>query len=269
MPLIWACLFGSLAGSAWAADQPDKIRQMAQLAEYIGADYPSAVADGQIVDAGEYQEMTEFAQVLVNKAVQLTAPVGGAGVGNSEVDKVSALLDYAQSLQIAIARQQSVERVQQVAAELRQLLLVLSPDSSVPASLSPATEIRAYYLASCASCHGDSGSGDGAMAAKLEPSPTDFTDLARAQNRSVLGLHDAISEGIAGTAMASFGQLTEQQRWSLAFYVGSLAFKPAAPLSTESPVTLSLQQLVNHSPALLAQQLPASQQSQIAWLRAN
>ena len=136
MPLIWACLFGSLAGSAWAADQPDKIRQMAQLAEYIGADYPSAVADGQIVDAGEYQEMTEFAQVLVNKAVQLTAPVGGAGVGNSEVDKVSALLDYAQSLQIAIARQQSVERVQQVAAELRQLLLVLSPDSSVPASTS-------------------------------------------------------------------------------------------------------------------------------------
>ncbi|RLA06710.1 MAG: hypothetical protein DRQ54_06265, partial [Gammaproteobacteria bacterium] len=147
MPLIWACLFGSLAGSAWAADQPDKIRQMAQLAEYIGADYPSAVADGRIIDAGEYQEMTEFAQVLVNKAALLTAPAGDVVADNTEVDKVSALLDYAQSLQAAIAGQQSVERVQQVAAELRQLLLVLSPDSSVPASLSPATEIRAYYLA--------------------------------------------------------------------------------------------------------------------------
>ncbi|MBL4622803.1 MAG: cytochrome c/FTR1 family iron permease [Immundisolibacteraceae bacterium] len=266
LPLIWTCLFWSLSGQARSGDQPDPIRQMAQLAEYIGADYPTAVADGRVIDAGEYQEMTEFAQVLVQKAAQLSQLRTGVAAGT---DKIQTVRSYAQSLQSAIADQQAVEGVQQVAAALRQVLLKLSPDSSVPARLLPDTETQALYQASCASCHGVTGRGDGTLATQLEPTPTDFTDHARALNRSVLGLHDAISEGIAGTAMAAFNPLTEQQRWSLAFYVGSLAFESANPLAPPARPTLSLQQLVNSSPALLAKQLPASQQSQIAHLRAN
>jgi high-affinity iron transporter len=111
------------------------------------------------------------------------------------------------------------------------------------------------------------GQGGGPLAARLEPPPTDFTDRERALNRSVLGLFDAISYGIDNTAMTAFTQLSDRQRWSLAFYVGSLAFESA----TEPPVSpaISLQQMVVQNPGQLAAGLPEVQKQGVEWLRAN
>jgi len=125
------------------------------------------------------------------------------------------------------------------------------------------------YENNCASCHGVTGQGDGIAAANLDPSPTDFTDKERALNRSILGLYDAIANGIDGTAMPAFAQLTDQQKWSLAFYVGSLAFQPSEQLPAQADPVISLQQLVNYSPSLLAKELPDKHTNIIEQLRAN
>ncbi|WP_461421522.1 hypothetical protein [Ketobacter sp.] len=63
-----------LSGLSCLADTstPD-FRQMAQLAEYVGVDYPEAVANGKIINEGEYQEMLEFSRILVTEAQQAKA----------------------------------------------------------------------------------------------------------------------------------------------------------------------------------------------------
>ena len=75
----------------------------------------------------------------------------------------------------------------------------------------------------CAACHGVAGKGDGILAKGMEPAPADFHDVTRMRQRSVYGLYSTISLGVTGTPMRGFTQLSEEDRWALAFYVTSLA----------------------------------------------
>lgn len=233
-----------------------ELRQLAQLAEYIGVDYAEAVRDGQVSNDNEYREMIEFSQLLVEKSSLL-----------STTDDSEVLAVQAQALQKAIHGKARVERVRQLSASLRGTLLGLMPELTLPDSLLPEDTVQPLFETHCASCHGRSGLGDGALAAQLDPAPTDFSDKSRALNRSILGLYDAITNGIDDTAMPAFKQLTERERWSLAFNVGGLAFQ-ASPPPTSKDFSIDLQQLINHHPAQLSSQHTVTQQA-VEWLRAN
>ena len=50
-----------------------------------------------------------------------------------------------------------------------------------------------------------------------------FTDTARAHQRTLFGLYNTVTLGVTDTAMASYGRLPEHVRWSLAFYVNGFA----------------------------------------------
>lgn len=134
-------------------------------------------------------------------------------------------------------------------------LLTLMPQSSLPDHLLLKARVEGLFESQCASCHGAAGGGDGVMAAQLEPGPTDFTSKERALNRSLLGLYDAISNGIDDTAMRAYTQLTKEQRWSLAFHVGGLAFQSDSEVTGEA-LGVTLSQMVNHTPAQLAAEHP-------------
>ena len=59
-PLSWLVLPLLACLSFIAVGEPlDGAAQALHLIGYIGADYPATVADGQVVDAGEYQEQLE------------------------------------------------------------------------------------------------------------------------------------------------------------------------------------------------------------------
>jgi hypothetical protein len=45
------------------------------LLQYVGSDYPGAVADGRILDEFEYQEMSQFSRILVEEHARI-APEG-------------------------------------------------------------------------------------------------------------------------------------------------------------------------------------------------
>ncbi|MFT6491522.1 MAG: high-affinity iron transporter [Porticoccus sp.] len=62
--LALSCLLPATS-QAERSDSFAQMRQLAQLAEYIGVDYVEAVRDGQVVNDGEYQEMLEFSQLIV------------------------------------------------------------------------------------------------------------------------------------------------------------------------------------------------------------
>ena len=75
MRLCLLLSFALLTSVSHAADNSHRqIRQLAQLAEYIGADYVAAVDHNTVVNLDEYQEMLEFAQLLVDKSAMIAKP---------------------------------------------------------------------------------------------------------------------------------------------------------------------------------------------------
>nr|WP_231619744.1 cytochrome c/FTR1 family iron permease [Pseudoalteromonas sp. NZS100] len=239
-------------------NEQTKIKQIAQLAEYVGVDYVAAVGNGEILDPDEYQEMTEFSHVIIEQAGQLSGQA-------NEFDTVKA---QAKALHTAIANKASVADVRAASSALRESLLTFMPQLSLPSSLLPVEQTKALFATNCSMCHGPSGQGDGPLAKNLSPEPTNFTDEERATNRSLMGLFDAVSNGIDDTPMVAFTQFNEQQRWSLAFYVGSLAFKDVQkPQNVEQNITAS--QIVNLNPAQLSAGQSEAQAHYVKWLRGN
>lgn len=235
-----------------------KIKQIAQLAEYVGVDYVAAVGNGEILDSDEYQEMSEFSHVILEQANQLS----------SQTTKFDTVKTHAKALHTAISNKESVEKVRKESSALRESLLTFMPQLSLPTTLLPIEQTKALFAANCSMCHGASGQGNGPLAKNLTPEPTNFTDKERATNRSLMGLYDAVTNGINDTPMVAFTQFNEQQRWSLAFYVGSLAFKDMQkPEGTFESVTTS--QIVNLNPAQLSAGQSESQAHYVNWLRGN
>jgi high-affinity iron transporter len=81
---------------------------------------------------------------------------------------------------------------------------------------------RTLFERQCAACHGVNGFGDGPAASGLDPAPSNFHDKGRMVQRSLHGLYSTITLGVAGTAMAGYPQLSEDERWALAFHIGGL-----------------------------------------------
>lgn len=236
-----------------------QLRQLSQLAEYVGVDYSAAIEHGVIVNANEYQEMLEFSALIVSKI--------------QEIDSKNrqSLLKPAQNLQQAVMQKSSLSKVREYSAALRSGLLAMMPTMNMPSNLLSLENTQSLFQENCASCHGVLGKGDGALAKQLSPEPTNFTDKERANNRSLLGLFDAISNGLDDTAMPAFTQLKEQQRWSLAFYVGSLAFKPQNEnrLATTELVLPKLSDWINYSPRQVAENHNNLTAEQVEQLRAD
>lgn len=77
---------------------------------------------------------------------------------------------------------------------------------------------KTLYTANCASCHGDTGAGDGAAAASLDPKPANLQDTAK-QTEPVYQ-HWVISEGgevagLSSTMPAFKGALSDEDIWKI------------------------------------------------------
>ncbi len=252
--VLMATILFSKLSIASTVDEVAQLRQIAQLAEYVGVDYASAVDNGQVINDDEYQEMLEFSELIVEKT----------SINND----MRLLNENASALQTAISTKQNVNIIRQFTSELRISLLAMMPDLPLPKKLLSKEAMFSLFENNCASCHGISGQGNGVLASGLKPAPTDFTDKTRAENRSLLGLFDAISNGLDDTAMPAFSQLKEQQKWSLAFYVGGLAFQSSSELIKPSQ-SISLQNWINYSPLILSTETEGLTKNEIEEFRAN
>ncbi|HET9251334.1 MAG TPA: c-type cytochrome [Candidatus Eisenbacteria bacterium] len=98
--------------------------------------------------------------------------------------------------------------------------------ANVSALLDPTPELiaegKALYGVNCASCHGNTGTGDGPAAAALNPKPRNFTSGEWRYGGGLARVVRTISEGSPGTAMAAFANLPMGDRVKLAHYVRSL-----------------------------------------------
>lgn len=200
-----------LTGGAAHAAEAD-VRRVWQILDYLAVDYAGAVQDGKIVAQSEYDEMKEFAQTAHDKIAAL-----------EDKPERATLLRESETLQAEIAAKSDANKVGGLAKALANHLIAVYPVPLAPTALPNLKLGAAVYAANCAACHGTSGNGDGALAKQLDPKPIAFTDHDRARQRSVFALYQAASQGIAGTAMPAFGQLSEDERWAVAMYLGTFA----------------------------------------------
>lgn len=210
-------LLAGVLAPAWAQADNQAAAIAWRLLDYLGVDYDGAGGEGgRIISQSEYDEMAEFAQQVHDRLKALPA-----------TSAQPSLVVRAEALQGAIARKAPPAEVAGLAKSLKDDLLAAYPMPLAPAKAPDLARGAALYKEQCASCHGAAGAGDGPAAKTLNPPPVAFTDAARARLRSVFALHQVLDQGLEGTAMASFAHLPSDDRWALAFHIGTLA-SPAA-----------------------------------------
>jgi high-affinity iron transporter len=212
--LLFAAILTLLPAPAFAQDQGAQVAW--RLLDYIAVDYREAISGGRIVNQAEYDEMLEFSASVTRRM--------GALPPRAERD---GLISGARALEAAIARKAAPEEVDRMARGLAGRLLAAYPVPLAPASAPDHARGAALYAGHCASCHGAAGDADAPLARGMEPPPIAFTDRARARERSVFALYQVIEQGLEGTAMQSFRQLPEADRWALAFHAGRYAYPDA------------------------------------------
>ena len=203
-------LLAGLALIAATASAQDA-QTMLHLLDYIGVDYAEAVDGGRLKNEDEYQEMLEFAARVTTQAREL-----------GENPAKAAIVRDAQALEELVRDKAPPPAVADSSRELRWSIvrayrLAIAP--LAPPDLALGAKLYAQH---CASCHGPQGRGDGPAGKGLQPAPSNFHDVERMAQRSAYGLYNTITLGVAGTGMAAFKQLSEAERWALAFHVGTV-----------------------------------------------
>jgi mono/diheme cytochrome c family protein len=102
--------------------------------------------------------------------------------------------------------------------------------ADVAVLLKPTPELlgkgKALFAVNCASCHGNTGFGDGAASVALNPKPRNFHEGYWKYGGGVARIVQTISTGSPGTAMAAFTNIPLEDRFALAHFVRSLSPKP-------------------------------------------
>ena len=213
-PLIM-CLF-ALLGAAPAFAQQADVQTSWRLLDYIAVDYPGAVKGGKVVSEAEYKEMVEFAGSVRERVGALPANPAKARL-TAETDQLRA----------AVGRKAAPGEVATLAHALASDLISAYPVPLAPRTLPDLGRGAALYAQNCAACHGSTGDAKTPIAATLDPHPVAFADRERARQRSLFALYQVIDQGLEGTAMQSFGDLPEADKWALAFQAGRFAYPPA------------------------------------------
>jgi high-affinity iron transporter len=211
--LMAALLLGPLLAAAQEA------QTILHLLDYVGVDYPEAVADGKIRNVDEYKEMQEFAAQVSARLKDLPENPAKAG-----------LLGQSEALAKLVASKAPPPAVAATSGSLRWAIVEAYKLRLAPRGAPPLERAAALYAKNCAACHGAEGKGDGPAAKGLEPAPSDFHDLPRMAQRSAYGLYNTITLGVEGTSMVPFKQLSEDERWALAFHAANLGI-PAGRVS--------------------------------------
>ncbi len=215
-------------------------QQLLQLIDYVGVDYSRAIVDGEVASAAEYAEMLDFSAGIVQQISDLP-----------EHPEKNTLMEQANNLVLAVQHKKPAEEIRQLGTQMHQQIVSAWQVIVIPRKQPNMNKASQLYADNCTSCHGVDGAGNGPAAVGMEPAPTSFRNIERYRQRTLFGLHSTITQGVNNTAMPAFNQLSDDDRWSLAFYVGTLAVQTLAdktpPDTTKSPL-LNIAKLTTTTP---------------------
>ncbi len=105
----------------------------------------------------------------------------------------------------------------------------------VPPDAASLARGRRLYERNCATCHGETGTGNGPSARSLLPPPADLTLHARWHADEQL--HWFIANGVPGTSMVAFAdRMGATDRWDVVNHLHELARAPTASALRQAPV---------------------------------
>lgn len=198
------------------ADAPAEVETTWRLIDYVAVDYGGAVRSGKVVSDAEYGEMREFAGSVADKVAALP-PAPGKQRLVADSSRFKAL----------IAQKAPADQVAALARTLESQLLIAYPVPLGPKQPPNLARGAQLFQRNCASCHGANGDAQTPMARQLDPPPIAFADRSRASQRSPFALYQVINQGIEGTAMQSFAQLPDADKWALAYQASRFAYPRA------------------------------------------
>ena len=197
--------------SALAVTNEEKAQTAIHMLDYVSVDYPEFVQNGEVLNPDEYEEQLEFATQSANLIAELPA-----------VAHQAELLQQAIQLREQILSKTEGETVSATANTLRLAVIQAYKVTVAPKEIPDLNRGAQLFGETCAACHGTTGHGDGPLAKGLEPEPSNFHSQDRMRVRSIYGLYNTITLGVNGTAMQPYTQLSEADRWNLAFYLSAL-----------------------------------------------
>jgi len=201
---------------------------LVHLLAYLSQDYSKTVSNGKVINEEEYEEQIEFAE----KAISIQK-------ANSPLKAEKGLSQKLVVLRDEILSKAPVTEVSALANELKWQVIGISNITLSPKSWPDLENGGRIYADKCASCHGISGKGDGIVAQGLNPKPANFLDSERMSKVSPFQAFNTTELGVEGTAMPSFPQLSEKEKWDLAFYVLSFRYKDGSydgPRAKNAPI---------------------------------
>jgi len=207
--LVLSMFMGAHSVAAVTADE--KAQTVVHMLDYISVDYPEFVQNGKVLNQSEFEEQLEFSTQALTLLKEMPAHAEQA-----------SLLDKGQALRKAIDGKAEGAEVSKQANALRADVIRVYKVAVAPKATPDLLRAAQLYTANCAACHGATGRGDGPLAKGMDPEPSDFHEEGRMKVRSIYGLYNTIALGVGGTPMRAFTEITEEDRWALAFFVGTL-----------------------------------------------
>ncbi len=199
------------------ATNDDKAQTIVHMLDYISVDYPESVQNGQVMKQEEYAEQRDFATQALTLLSQLPA-----------VPEQEALVQQARELLARIEAKASGNEISTLTEQLLGHVIQTWKLSVAPRQAPDLRHGEVLFAQHCAACHGTQGTGDGPLARGMEPPPRNFHDEVRMRQRSLYGLYNTVTLGVRGTPMRAFRELSEADRWALAFFTAGLHADPTA-----------------------------------------
>ncbi|MBL8038782.1 MAG: cytochrome c/FTR1 family iron permease [Nitrospira sp.] len=193
----------------------DKAQAIVHMLDYVSVDYPESVQNGQVIKQDEYAEQRDFAAQAITLLGQL--PV---------VSERDLLVQQARELLTRIEGKASGSEISALAHQLLVHVIQTWKLSVAPRQAPDFRQGEKLFAQHCAGCHGQQGKGDGPLAKGMDPAPRNFHDELRMRQRSLYGLYNTITLGVRGTPMRAFNDLSEADRWALAFFIAGLRTDP-------------------------------------------
>ena len=196
-----------------------------------------AVSNPQQPDAIPTARPDAVIQALATEGVNIDDPPSGQALAltkqlsSQRGEQLAAQFNVPAEVQAAIWRRShppiqamTLLRTQNPAADesdLADMVAYLWTKDATSAELATAADL---YSKNCAACHGETGHGDGFMAAQLAATPVAFADPNYMFSRRSDVLYAKIRRGGMGTDMPNFGTLfTPDETWALVDYLWTLA----------------------------------------------
>jgi high-affinity iron transporter len=208
---VAALVFAFLPSARAAAQDPNPVQRVANIVSVAVEEYKKGIdSKGRLTSADEYQEAVGFLADAREAAGRLPG------------DKPTAARAVLDSIIAAVAAKKPPEILDSLNAKFA-AALGSGAALTLPAKPLDVAEGARIYAASCASCHGTRGLGDGRDGAKLNPPPPAIGKAEVMETVSPATIFRKISVGVMGTAMPAFSpQLTDDQRWNVVAYLATL-----------------------------------------------